>query len=86
LQHGWGHDGGWRHANRLGGVNSNVLSDGDDIEPLAGMSVLNGIPVRVVKAPIRPDDPSARQARPSIAVDDVPRGQTVRKSHDTGDQ
>ena len=50
LPHGWGHAGGWQHANSLGGANSNVLSGGDDwsIEPIAGMSVLNGIPVRAV--------------------------------------
>mgnify|MGYP001338032464 CR=1 FL=1 len=47
LPHGWGHDGGWTHANAAGGVNSNLLAskDNDDIERLAGMSILNGIPV-----------------------------------------
>jgi formate dehydrogenase len=52
VPHGWGHDGGWRRANRAGGVNSNVLAshEQDDIEPLAGMSILNGIPVRLARA------------------------------------
>jgi anaerobic selenocysteine-containing dehydrogenase len=52
LPHGWGHRGGWRLANEGGGVNVNVLasSEPDDLEPLAGMSHLNGIPVRVTRA------------------------------------
>jgi formate dehydrogenase len=49
LPHGWGHRGGWRVANRHAGVNVNLLASGDpeDLEPLAGMAFLNGIPVRV---------------------------------------
>ena len=49
LAHGWGHNGGWQTANAQGGVNVNVLagSDPDDLEPLAGMAFLNGIPVSV---------------------------------------
>jgi formate dehydrogenase len=49
LPHGWGHRGGWRVANDAGGVNVNLLasSDPDDLEPLAGMAFLNGIPVRL---------------------------------------
>jgi len=49
IPHGWGHDGGWQLANRVGGANSNVLasSEADDIEPLAGMSILNAIPIRI---------------------------------------
>jgi formate dehydrogenase len=49
LPHGWGHQGGWRQANALGGVNTNVLASAEpeDLEPLAGMSFLNGIAVRV---------------------------------------
>jgi anaerobic selenocysteine-containing dehydrogenase len=51
LPHGWGHNGGWKRANRKAGVNSNVLASGElaDIEPIAGMSVLSGIPVRLEK-------------------------------------
>jgi formate dehydrogenase len=49
LPHGWGHRGGWKIANAAGGVNFNVLASADagDLEPLAGMAFLNGIPVRV---------------------------------------
>lgn len=51
LPHGWGHTGGggWQHANAIGGVSSNTLAGPYDgcVEPLAGMSVLNGIPVSV---------------------------------------
>jgi formate dehydrogenase len=49
LPHGWGHRGGWRLANENAGVNVNLLasSDPEDLERLAGMAFLNGIPVRV---------------------------------------
>ncbi|CDO30874.1 molybdopterin-containing oxidoreductase family protein [Mycolicibacterium porcinum] len=49
IPHGWGHNGGWQRANAAGGVNSNQLTakDPNRTEPLSGMSVLNGIPVRV---------------------------------------
>lgn len=51
IPHGWGHQGtgGWQLANRAGGVNVNQLtsSDPNDVEALAGMSWLTGIPVRV---------------------------------------
>jgi anaerobic selenocysteine-containing dehydrogenase len=53
VPHGWGHKGtgGWRKANaaaRGGGVNVNLLmsSEPEDLERLAGMAVLNGVPVR----------------------------------------
>jgi anaerobic selenocysteine-containing dehydrogenase len=50
LPHGWGHDQpGTRMAvaARRPGVNSNVLSDEQVIDPLSGNGVLNGIPVEV---------------------------------------
>lgn len=50
LPHGWGHrGGGWRLANAHAGVNVNALASGDpgDLERLAGMAFLNGIPVSV---------------------------------------
>lgn len=52
LPHGWGHNGSWQRANAAGGVTSNFLasSDPDDLERLAGMSVLNGVPVSVERA------------------------------------
>ncbi len=52
LPHGWGHRGGWRLANQHGGANVNLLagSRADDLERLAGMAHLNGIPVRLLPA------------------------------------
>jgi anaerobic selenocysteine-containing dehydrogenase len=49
VPHAWGHRGGWRRANRAGGSTSNVLAspEPDALEPLAGMTVLSGIPVRL---------------------------------------
>ncbi|OBG88793.1 formate dehydrogenase [Mycobacterium sp. E802] len=49
IPHGWGHRGGWQLANRLSGANVNELasSRSADLERLAGMSVLNGIAVRI---------------------------------------
>jgi len=46
---GWGHRGGWQLANAAAGANVNELTSDrlDDIEVLAGMSVLNGFPVRI---------------------------------------
>jgi anaerobic selenocysteine-containing dehydrogenase len=55
VPHGWGHrDGGWRTANRAGGANVNLLASSDpaDLERLAGMAFLNGIPVRLEAAPV----------------------------------
>ena len=53
LPHGWGHGvpgTRLRVAAERAGVNSNVLTDHEAIDPLSGTSVLNGIPVTV--API----------------------------------
>jgi hypothetical protein len=49
IPHGWGHEGGWTRANAAGGANSNALTSSEppDLEALAGMSILNGIPVRL---------------------------------------
>jgi len=51
IPHGWGHAGagGWRRANAVGGVNSNVLVSiaDNDIEAIAAMSILSGIPVQL---------------------------------------
>jgi anaerobic selenocysteine-containing dehydrogenase len=50
VPHGWGHrGGGWEVANRAGGANVNLLasSNPEDLERLAGMAFLNGIPVRI---------------------------------------
>jgi formate dehydrogenase len=52
VPHGWGHHGGWQHANAAGGGNYNSLvsSETEDIEALAAMSVLNGIPIRISRS------------------------------------
>ena len=49
IPHGWGHNGGWQTANAAGGANVNLLasSEPEDLERLAGMAFLNGIPVRL---------------------------------------
>lgn len=53
LPHGWGHD---RAGSRMGvaaghaGVNSNILTDEDALDPLSGNAVLNAIPVTVSPA------------------------------------
>ena len=50
IPHGWGHDAdGARMTVAAGhaGVNSNVLADGSQLDPLSGNAVLNGIPVEV---------------------------------------
>lgn len=68
VPHGWGHKGtgGWRRANAAakgGGVNVNLLmsSHPHDLERLAGMAVLNGVPVRaeVVPEPVAGGDAAA---------------------------
>jgi 4-hydroxy-3-methylbut-2-enyl diphosphate reductase IspH len=43
-------------AARHAGVNSNVLADEAEIDPLSGNAVLNGIPVSVVAAAAAPED------------------------------
>lgn len=58
VPHGWGHQGGgWRVANAAGGANVNLLAspDPDDLEPLAGMSHLNAVPITL--APLPPTAP-----------------------------
>lgn len=54
VPHGWGHKGtgGWTLANSAGGANVNQLmsSDPRDVESLAGMSWLTGVPVEVSRA------------------------------------
>ena len=52
LPHGWGHSmegTNTRIATARAGVNSNILTDEKEIDPLSGNSVLNGIPVKVTR-------------------------------------
>lgn len=54
LPHGFGNDEDGirlRVAAEVGGVNSNVLTDEQDVDPLSGNAVLNGIPVTLAAAP-----------------------------------
>jgi anaerobic selenocysteine-containing dehydrogenase len=54
VPHGWGHKGtaGWQVANGAGGANVNRLmsSAPEDIERLAGMARLTGVPIRIAAA------------------------------------
>jgi anaerobic selenocysteine-containing dehydrogenase len=53
LPHGWGHDASGAQlkvAAAHAGVNSNLLTDNLDLDPLSGNAVLNGIPVSVAVA------------------------------------
>ncbi|MBH0778060.1 molybdopterin-containing oxidoreductase family protein [Nocardia bovistercoris] len=65
VPHGYGHKGtgGWRNANRAGGANVNLLmsSDPDDVEALAGMSQLVGVPIRVAR-----DDDAPRRGSDAV--------------------
>ena len=64
VPHGWGHRGGWKLANAAGGVNVNALasSDPDDLERLAGMAHLNGIPIRLERVAAADRDAAAEPA------------------------
>jgi len=64
LPHGWGHRGGWSLANAAGGVNVNLLTSAEpeDLEPLAGMAFLNGIPVSLEPVASAAPAPSPRAA------------------------
>jgi anaerobic selenocysteine-containing dehydrogenase len=67
IPHGWGHrsGGGWRTADSAGGANVNRLASSASIEleRLAGMAFLNGIPVRLEAVPASgeaaPSEPAA---------------------------
>jgi anaerobic selenocysteine-containing dehydrogenase len=53
IPHGWGHDApgvDMQVARAHAGVNTNVLTDEDALEPLSGTAVLNGIPVQLSPA------------------------------------
>jgi anaerobic selenocysteine-containing dehydrogenase len=49
IPHGWGHQGRWQQAMAAGGANVNLLASSapEDLERLAGMARLNGIPIRL---------------------------------------
>jgi formate dehydrogenase len=71
VPHGWGHTGGWRLAASAGGANVNLLasSNPDDLERLAGMAHLNGIPVRLEPVGAVPGLATSHQKRrPQVAA------------------
>lgn len=47
--HGWGHNGGWRHANTLPGANINLLLGlgPEAVERVSGTTFIDGIPVEI---------------------------------------
>lgn len=50
LPHGWGHGdvARWQSvAGRRPGVSANDWTDDEDLEPIIGQSILNGVPVRL---------------------------------------
>jgi anaerobic selenocysteine-containing dehydrogenase len=52
IPHGWGHTLAMtktRIASEHAGVNTNILTDEVEVDPLSGNAVLNGIPVKVEK-------------------------------------
>ena len=61
VPHGWGHSGGWETANAAGGSNVDELASSDpaDLERLAGMAHLNGIPIRI--GPVVPEPADDRE-------------------------
>jgi anaerobic selenocysteine-containing dehydrogenase len=66
---GWGHHGGWTTANESGGANINLLTSSalEDLEPISGMSWLNGVPVRLERATQHRVTPAvASRAEPTI--------------------
>jgi formate dehydrogenase len=70
LPHGWGHRGGWRLANENAGANVNLLASSEvaDLERLAGMSHLNGIPVRLTAVAAGNGTHPAAEAEPVPAA------------------
>ena len=55
LPHGWGHDEAGANLRRAAsdpGVNTNLLTDDLELDPLSGTSVLNGIPVEITAADV----------------------------------
>ena len=69
IPHGWGHSGGWRRATAAGGANVNVLASSapEDLERLAGMALLNGVPVRLEAIPF-----DRRAGASASATEDAP--------------
>src|SRR5579872_2326205 len=55
IPHGWGHrlpGTNMSIASEHAGVNTNILTDEGEVDPLSGNAVLNGIPVTIGKATV----------------------------------
>ncbi|MEQ6900020.1 molybdopterin-dependent oxidoreductase [Nocardioides sp. YIM 152588] len=72
VPHGWGHEGGWRRAVDAGGPNVNRLisASAGEVERLAGMSHLTGVPVTIEPVAGRA---TAREGRASAPVPQWPQ-------------
>lgn len=71
IPQGWGHrGGGWRLANSNPGVNVNELTSNrpEDLEALAGMSVLNGVAVRLEAVEQRRSGAADQAARSAATI------------------
>ena len=68
VPHGWGHRGGWRRAAAAGGANVNLLASSapEDLERLAGMALLNGIPVRLEAVVAEGSEPARDRERQTV--------------------
>ena len=74
IPHGWGHDADgvrMRVASTHAGVNSNVLADESQVEPLSGNAVLNGIPVDVAPLAKHKGTVPLDSAQPSTTLEGV---------------
>jgi anaerobic selenocysteine-containing dehydrogenase len=73
IPHGWGHDAPdvrLRVASRNAGINSNLLSDDQHVDPLSGNAVLNGIPVTVTPVGDTPTTGGRRSHRLPVFAGD----------------
>ena len=72
IPHGWGHslvDMQLSVATKVPGVNINILSDDELVDPLTGTSVLNGIPVKVTKLKTRRPQNANEKSRIRISAE-----------------
>ena len=70
IQHGWGHALSMtktRIASEYAGVNTNILSNEVEVDPLSGNAVLNGIPVTVEKV-VNEESESGRVNRATARI------------------
>ena len=68
LPHGWGHRGGWQLANEQRGreLQPARQREPEDLERLAGMAHLNGIPVRL--EPVKPELAGSGEAHDELGA------------------